>query len=117
MPRKTHSRKDPQRNPRVRPGASPGRLKELLPTIRFVAITISSLVAFFFFSHLPAIQERVITPYTHFVAATSRLALRLLGVDASGTGTLVASPQFSVSILNVCNGVEVTAILFAVILS
>lgn len=117
MPRKPHTKKHPERNSRAHPGPRPGLLKEFLPGIRFVAITVSSLIAFFFLSHQPVIQERVIAPYTHFVAATSRVALRVLGVDAGGTGTLVASQEFSVSILNVCNGVEVTAILFAVILS
>lgn len=117
MPREPHTDRHPEPNSHARPGPRPGLLKEMLPSIRFVAVTISSLIAFFFLSHLPVIQQRVIEPYTHFVAAASRLALRMLGIDATGTGTLVASPEFAVSILNVCNGVEVTAILFAVILS
>jgi exosortase H (IPTLxxWG-CTERM-specific) len=87
------------------------------PIIRFVALTLFSLVGFFLLTGLPWVQDRIIQPYTYFVAESSRVVLRVLGVDAGSSGTLLISPEFSVNILNVCNGVEVTAILFAVILS
>lgn len=74
-------------------------------------------MGFFVVIHLAFVQRHLIGPYTQFVAASSRAALRLLGVDAGGSGTFIGSPEFSVTILNVCNGVEVTAILFAVILA
>ena len=50
------------------------------------------------------------------MALSSRAFLRLIGIDAGGSGSIIVSPEFSVSIKNVCNGLEVTAIFFATIL-
>ncbi|MCH7548725.1 MAG: exosortase H [Candidatus Krumholzibacteriota bacterium] len=75
------------------------------------------MAAFFLLIHQDIIHRTFIEPYTNFVASTSRVALRVCGVDAGGSGELVTSPEFSVIIRSGCNGVEATAILFAVILS
>ncbi len=90
--------------------------KANLPIIRFILITIVSLVVFFVLLRLKFIQDHFIAPYTEFVAATSRFALRLLGIEAYGRGSLISSPEFSVNIMNVCNGLEVTAIFLATVL-
>lgn len=92
-------------------------VRENLPIVRFVGVTVAALVGFFVVVRLSVVQATVVAPYTRFVASSSRVALRLFGIDATGTGTRVVSPEFAVNILNVCNGVEVTAILFAVILA
>lgn len=93
------------------------RSSEAALIIRFVVMTLLYLVGFFLLVHLDFVRDRLIIPYTEFVAASSRVALRLLGVDASGSGVLVVAPQFSVEVGAICNGVEVTAILFAAILA
>lgn len=84
--------------------------------IRFLVITLVSLVGLFYLLHLRYFETHFVEPYTGFVAAFSRLCLRALGVDATGTGTIITSPEFSVSIKNVCNGLEVTAIFFATVI-
>lgn len=86
------------------------------PIIKFVLITLLSLVLFFLLLRLEWVQHSFSEPYTRFVALSSRLLLRLIGVNASGTGTIIASPDFSVNILYVCNGLEATAIFFATVL-
>lgn len=87
-----------------------------LPIVRFVIITIVSLVALFYVIRQPWMVAHFVDPYTEFVAAVSRVCLRVVGVDAGGSGSFISSPQFAVSIQNVCNGLEVTAIFFAVVL-
>jgi len=84
--------------------------------VRFVVVTLLSLVAFFYLLRQPYFASHVVDPYTNFVAWFSRFCLRVVGVDARGEGSLITSPQFSVTIKNVCNGLEVTAIFFATVL-
>ncbi len=91
-------------------------LKNNLPIIRFMVITIVSLIAFFVLLSFNWVEVHFSTPYTNFVAAASRLFLRLLGIEARGNGCLITSPRFTVNLLNVCNGIEATAIFFATIL-
>lgn len=87
-----------------------------MPVFRFVAGTLIALIALFALLRLPFLVTHAVEPYTHFVAAVSRACLRAVGVDARGSGSLIASPAFSVTIKNVCNGLEVTAIFLAVTL-
>jgi exosortase H (IPTLxxWG-CTERM-specific) len=94
----------------------PGRIKAHLPIVKFVGITVVSLVIFFLLLKNAFFEKHFVAPYTEFVAASGRVALRLLGIQAHGTGSLIASPEFSVNIMNVCNGLEVTAIFFATVL-
>lgn len=84
-----------------------------LPVIRFVMITFTLLIAAYFILKIPWLERRVVEPYTHFVAACSRFCLGLIGVRAAGSGAMIVSPEFSVAIKNVCNGLEVTAIFLA----
>jgi exosortase H (IPTLxxWG-CTERM-specific) len=93
-----------------------GRRGGTLPIVRFVVTTIVSLVALFYAIRQPYIVTHFVEPYTNFIAAVSRAGLRLVGVDATGSTSFIASPEFAVTIKNVCNGLEVTAIFFATIL-
>lgn len=102
--------------PAGRLGQFAARLRNNLPIIRFIIVTVVSLVGLFLLLKVPVVQEKFATPYTEFVAASGRFVLRLLGVQATGGGTVITSPEFSVNILNVCNGLEVTAIFFATVL-
>lgn len=96
--------------------AAPGRIKAYLPIIKFIGITVGSLVIFFLLLKSAFFERHFVAPYTEFVASSGRAALRLLGIQAHGTGSLIASPEFSVNIMNVCNGLEVTAIFFATVM-
>jgi len=91
-------------------------LKAHMSVIKFVAVTVLSLLAFFLVLRISWVQIHFSRPYTDFVAASSRLFLQLLGIEAHGQGSLISSPQFTVNILYVCNGIEATAIFFATIL-
>jgi exosortase H (IPTLxxWG-CTERM-specific) len=91
-------------------------IKNNLPIVRFIVITIVSLVLFFWLLKTKFFEANIATPYTNFVAASGRFALRVLGIQARGEGTLITSPEFTVNIMHVCNGLEVTAIFFATVL-
>jgi exosortase H (IPTLxxWG-CTERM-specific) len=91
-------------------------IKSNLPIVRFIIITIVSLILFFWLLKTKFFEANFAEPYTNFVAASGRFALRLLGIQARGEGSLITSPEFTVNIMNVCNGLEVTAIFFATVL-
>lgn len=107
-----------------RDGAAPVRVRSSVegrkggrPIPRFVCATLGFLVLFFLIIRTDWFGDTIGEPYTRFVAAASRLFLRLIGVQAHGSGCVIASPEFTVSILNVCNGLEATAIFFATVLA
>jgi len=106
----------PQTEPRRQKSTFSARFRENLPIVRFIAVTIVSLVLFFWLLKTTFFEENVAAPYTDFVAASGRFVLRLLGIQARGAGSLITSPEFTVNIMNVCNGLEVTAIFFATVL-
>lgn len=80
-------------------------------------LTCVLIVAAFWLLHQSTVVRHVVAPYTTFVAAVSRAALGLLGVDAESHGAVITSPGFSVTIRSVCNGLEVTAIFIAAVLA
>jgi exosortase H (IPTLxxWG-CTERM-specific) len=87
------------------------------PVARFLLAVAAALLGIYHVLHLGWISGRFVAPYTGFVAACSRAFLRMLGVSAGGAGEVIVSPQFGVTIKNVCNGLEVMAIYFAAVLA
>jgi exosortase H (IPTLxxWG-CTERM-specific) len=87
--------------------ADPSRRRSFLFLAKFVAL----LAAFYFLVAWRPINDAVVVPFTAAVARVSAAGLRLLGEDASVTGTEIRSSRFAVNIENGCNGVE-TALLF-----
>lgn len=122
MAKKHKSKVHPKRPApgRSRPGVSFSAILQLLknnlPIIRFVVITLVSLAGFFLLRKIPWVKATLIDRYTDFVAASSRVFLKLFGLNTAGTGTAVMSDTFAVTIAEVCNGLEVTAIFFAAVL-
>jgi exosortase H (IPTLxxWG-CTERM-specific) len=88
-------------------------VRDNLAVIRFVLITAVLLIGLYVVLKVPWVEGHFVGPYTNFVARCSRLCLGLIGVRTSGSGGTIVSPEFSVTIKNVCNGVEVMAIFFA----
>jgi exosortase H (IPTLxxWG-CTERM-specific) len=93
-----------------------GWVRTNFPIVRFVLTTAVLLVALYILLHQRWVETHFVDPYTGFVAEFSRVCLRLIGIEAAGTGFSIVSPEFSVTIKNVCNGLEVTAIFLAVTL-
>lgn len=76
------------------------------PARRFIARYVVLLTVMFGVLALRPVNDRVVNPYTTFVAHEAKIALRLFGEDASVRGQTLASPRFSVAIFNGCNGLE-----------
>jgi exosortase H (IPTLxxWG-CTERM-specific) len=81
--------------------------------IRFVVVTVMVVCALYIVLKVSWVERHFVAPYTEFVAACSRTCLGLVGVRAAGSGDMIVSPDFSVTIKNVCNGLEVMAIFVA----
>jgi len=85
--------------------------------LRFTSATILGVVAFFVLSRIPFVLLHVVSPYTRFITNCARHALRLTGYDVGGSGSMIVGPSFSVEVLNVCNGLEVTGIFLVAVLA
>lgn len=84
------------------------RLRDLLrtPAGRFVARYAAILVVGFTTLALRPVNDAVVDRYTTFVAHEARLALALLGEEATVQGQVLSTPRFAVAIHNGCNGLE-----------
>ncbi|HPC83056.1 MAG TPA: exosortase H [Thermoanaerobaculaceae bacterium] len=76
------------------------------PAGRFVAVYALILTVGFTILALRPVNDSVVNRYTTFVAHEARLALSLLGEDATVQGQILSTPRFSVAIYNGCNGLE-----------
>jgi exosortase H (IPTLxxWG-CTERM-specific) len=105
------------RRPSPTSGDAGRRQPGFWPGVRFSATVLGLLVLFFLATRSPWVDREVVVPYTAFVTKSAALLLRTIGVDVSNHGNVIASQTFSVSILPVCNGLEVTAIYVAAVLA
>ena len=85
--------------------------------VQFTAATLAGVAVIFALSRVPFLSEHVVYPYTKFITASSRAALRLMGQDVEGDGLMIVGRNFSILVQNICNGLEVTAIFLATVLA
>lgn len=76
------------------------------PAGRFIARYVVILSVGFFVLALRPVNDRLVNPYTTFVAHESKVALNLFGEGATVREQVLSSPRFSVVIYNGCNGLE-----------
>jgi len=76
------------------------------PAGRFILRYVVILSVGFLVLALRPVSQRVVYPYTTFVAHEARIALNLFHEHATVTGQVLSSPRFSVAIYNGCNGLE-----------
>ena len=81
--------------------------------LRFVLF----LVVFYFLVAARPVNDRVIVPFTAWIASASASILTALGEQATVQGTVIHSGSFSVNIENGCNGVETALLLAAAVLA
>ena len=83
-------------------------LRQLIatPAGRFIARYVVILSVGFFILALRPVNDRLVNPYTTFVAHESKVALNLFGEGATVREQVLSSPRFSVVIYNGCNGLE-----------
>jgi exosortase H (IPTLxxWG-CTERM-specific) len=85
-----------------------GTVRDFLatPAGRFVWRYLAVLAVGFFVLALRPVNDRVVNPYTTFVAHEAKVALNALGEGASVRGQVLSSSCFAVTIHNGCNGLE-----------
>jgi exosortase H (IPTLxxWG-CTERM-specific) len=85
-----------------------GALRDFVrtPSGRFVVRYAVILSVGFFVLALRPVNDRVVNPYTTFVAHEAKVALNLFGEGATVRGQILSSRRFSVAIYNGCNGLE-----------
>lgn len=67
--------------------------------------------------YLPPVREGVIAPFTDGLTLLAGRIITALGGQAWVEGNVLTIPGFSVRILDLCNGVEATLLLWAVLLA
>jgi exosortase H (IPTLxxWG-CTERM-specific) len=77
----------------------------------FVGLTAYGLV------YLPPVREHVIGPFTEAITYIAGWLIRLFGGQVQIHGNMLSIPGFAVEILDMCNGVEATLILWAALLA
>lgn len=83
----------------------------------FLAKFLGLLIASYLFVAWQPVNDRVILPFTQWIATTSGFLLNVLGQEVTASGTLIRSAQFAVQINNGCNGVEAMLILLAAVVA
>lgn len=67
--------------------------------------------------YLPPVREQIIAPFTDSLTVAAGALITLFGGQASVHGNILAIPGFSVRILDLCNGVEATLLLWTAMLA
>jgi len=96
-----------------------GNFRELVatPAARFIVRYVAILSVGFFVLALRPVNDRVVNPYTTFVAHEAKVALNLFGEGATVREQVLSSPRFSVVIYNGCNGLEAILVFVAGVLA
>jgi exosortase H (IPTLxxWG-CTERM-specific) len=81
------------------------------PEYRFLIIFFTILVVGFVTVALQPVNDKLVLPYTAFIAKMSGFVLDLLGEDIRVDGCNLLSPRFQVAIYNGCNGL-ITSLIF-----
>lgn len=76
-----------------------------------------ALYALASFALLYGLDRQVVTPFTRGIALLTKALLGIVGIPAQVTGTVVATPTFSVAIQNGCNAIYETALFVSAVLS
>jgi exosortase H (IPTLxxWG-CTERM-specific) len=87
------------------------------PSGRFVARYVVVLSVAFVGFGLKPVNDRIVNPYTTFVAREAMVVMNLFGEGASVRDQTLASPRFSVLVHNGCNGLEAILILVCGVLA
>ncbi len=84
---------------------------------RFILSFLGIGLALYGLVYLPPVRDGLIAPFTDGLTALSGAIITVLGGQASVEGNVLSIPGFSVRILDLCNGVEATLLLWAVVLA
>ena len=63
------------------------------------------------------VHDTVVAPFTGFVATMSALVMNLFGASASVNENILSTAQYSIDVVDGCNGVYATAILISAVIA
>lgn len=100
-------------SPSEREGAArAGNVRQVVGSwLRFALYVLGS------FALLYGLDRQIVTPFTRVIALVTKALLGLGGVEARVTGTVVATPTFSVAIQNNCNAIYEIALFTSAVLA
>jgi len=84
---------------------------------RFVFIFLTVIIAAFTLVYLEPVRVHVIGPFTEGITHVSGWLIQLFGGQVHMRGNILSIPGFAVQVLDMCNGVEATIILWAAMLA
>ena len=84
---------------------------------RFISAFLGVGLLLFGLVYLPPIRDHLIAPFTDSLTVIAGWLITTLGGQAWVNGNVLTIPGFSVRILDLCNGVEATLLLWAVMLA
>jgi exosortase H (IPTLxxWG-CTERM-specific) len=92
--------------------------KQTLRALLRLYLTFGAVLAIFIIAfYLKPVRHHVISPFTAFVAFCSGLVMNLFGAGSSVAGTILSTPNYSINVVDGCNGIYATAILISGILA
>ena len=84
---------------------------------RFILTFLGVALLLFGLVYLPPIRDHLIAPFTDSLTVIAGWLITTFGGQAWVNGNVLTIPGFSVRILDLCNGVEATLLLWAVLLA
>lgn len=89
-----------------------------LPSTRWLVLRFMLLsVGLYCGMQIPWVQARLVQPYTRLVAMLATAALRVVHPSIRRDGVVMGDGQFSVQLLNVCNGTDILMLFAAAVLA
>ena len=84
---------------------------------RFLIVFILVMLGAYGLVYLPPIRDHMIAPFTEGITYLSGWLIQAFGGAVSIQGNILTIPGFAVQVLDMCNGVEATIILWAAMLA
>jgi len=103
--------------PPVETPSQPSGWKAYRQEIVFLVVFLILLGGSFTAISLPAVNDKVIEPFTAMIARASSIVLSLIGQGTTLEGTRIFNDTFAVNIKNGCNGVETMLIFCSAVLA
>jgi len=84
---------------------------------RFVFVFLLVIISAFTLVYLEPVRAHVIGPFTEGITHVSGWIIQIFGGQVQMRGNILSIPGFAVQVLDMCNGVEATIILWAAMLA
>ena len=91
--------------------------RALKAIVRLYLIFGACLLVFVVAFQIDAVHNAIVKPFTSVVAVVSQFIMNLFGAGASVNNCVLSTPNYSVNVVDGCNGIYATAILISGVLA